>query len=94
MHAQYLQVLSQESQKQGLSIWRPLEAVLTLNLGRSLIPGAAIAQSHGVRCSQGSPGASSLSVLCYTAFITGINTGLSQNLLEREHLSHWFFLRV
>lgn len=68
--------------------------MLTLNLGQSLIPGAAIAQRHGVSCSQGSSGASSLSVLFYSAFITGINTGLSQNLLEREHLSHWFFLRV
>lgn len=37
--------------------------------------------------------ASSLSVLLDTAFATGLNTGLRQNLLEREHHPHWL-LRV
>lgn len=44
--------------------------------------------------SQGTPGASSLSVLFYTAFVIGINTGLRQNLPERKHCSHWLFSRV
>lgn len=65
--------------------------MLTLILERSLIPGLEgtrrrtheqlLAQKHKVRSSQGPPGASSPSVLCHTAFATGINAGLGQNVL-------------
>lgn len=48
------QVLSQGSQRQGLRVWRLLEAVLTLSLDQSLVPGLEqlLPQGRGVSRSQ------------------------------------------
>lgn len=56
--------------------------------------GAGTCPEAGGELFTGSGRASSPSVLFHTAFATGINIGLKQNLLEREHCPHWLFFRV